>query len=154
VTLSALLGADIIAGVASEQLLTPARGRQARVAATQARIDARLTDLDAIERALASRVRIIAAERIASERRREAALDARAANRANLVESRALYEIGRQSLLALLDAEREALEAERQLIRAEHDTAVIGYRALAATGDILDLFGIDVSAQDPRDAVQ
>ena len=50
--------------------------------------------------------------------------------------------VGRRSLIELLDAEREALASEQQRIGAEHDRAMVGYAALAVTGDILDAFGI------------
>jgi outer membrane protein, adhesin transport system len=64
-TVSAVPGADAVAGLASEQLLAPSRGRAARVAAAEARVAARRTDLDATRRELASRQRIMAAERAA-----------------------------------------------------------------------------------------
>lgn len=142
VSVSAIPGASAVAGLASEQLISPARGRTARVAAAEARIDARRVELDATRRELESRLRILTAERGAVADRLAAAREATEANRANLEMARDQFEAGRRSLIELLDAEREALASERQRILAEHDRAVLGYAILAATGDILDVFAV------------
>ena len=145
-TVSAIPAAQAVAGLASEQVLSPARGRTARIAATEARIDARRVDLDATRRELESRSRILTAELLAVGSRLTATSAARDANRANLEVAREQFQAGRRSLIELLDAEREALASERQQILAEHDRAVLGYAALAATGDILDVFGVTLPA--------
>lgn len=142
VGVSAIPGGSAAAGLASEQLLSPARGRTARVAAAEARIDARRVDLDATRREIESRVRILSAERGAVADRLAAARAATEANRANLEMARDQFKAGRRSLIELLDAEREALASERQRILAEHDRAVLGYAMLAVTGDLLDVFGV------------
>ena len=147
VTVSAIPGAQAVAGLASEQLLSPARGRTARIAATEARIDARRVDLDATRRELESRLRILTAELLAVADRLTATRAAREANRANLEVAREQFQAGRRSLIELLDAEREALASERQQILAEHDRVVLGYAVLAATGDILDVFGVTLPAK-------
>jgi outer membrane protein TolC len=147
VTVSAIPGAQAAAGLASEQLLSPSRGRTARIAATEARIDARRVDLDATRRELESRLRILTAEQRAVADRLAATRAAREANRANLEMARDQFQAGRRSLIELLDAEREALASERQQILAEHDRVVLGYAVLAATGDILDVFGVTLPAQ-------
>lgn len=141
-TVSAIPGAQAVAGLASEQLVSPSRGRAARIAATEARIDARRVDLDATRRELESRLRILTAELLAVADRLTATYEAQEANRANLEVAREQFQAGRRSLIELLDAEREALASERQQILAEHDRAVLGYAVLAATGDILDVFGV------------
>ncbi len=146
VTVSAIPGAQAVAGLAYEQLLSPARGRTARIAATEARIDARRVDLDATRRELESRLRILTTELLAVADRLTATRAAREANRANLEVAREQFQAGRRSLIELLDAEREALASERQQILAEHDRAVLGYAVLAATGDILDVFGVTLPA--------
>jgi adhesin transport system outer membrane protein len=142
VTISAVPGAGAVAGLASEQLLSPARSRTARVAAAEARVGARQVDFDATRRELQSRFRILSAEVRAVEERLAARRIATAANRASLTVAREQFEAGRRSLIELLDAEREALASERQAILAEYDQAVLGYAVLAATGDILDVFGV------------
>lgn len=142
VSVAAIPGASAVAGLASEQLLSPARGRTARVAAAEARIDARRVELDATQREIESRLRILLAEQGAIGDRLAAARAATEANRENLEMARDQFQAGRRSLIELLDAEREALASERQRILAEHDRAVLGYAMLAATGDILDVFGV------------
>ena len=146
-TVSAIPGAQPVAGLASQQLLSPSRGRTAKLAAAEARIDARRVDLDATRRELESRSRILTAELLAVADRLTATHAAREANRANLEVAREQFQAGRRSLIELLDAEREALASERQQILAEHDRAVLGYAVLAATGDILDVFGVTLPAQ-------
>lgn len=149
VTVSAVSGAAAVAGLASEHLLAPARERTARVAAAEARIEARRVDLDATRREIESRLRILSAEHGAVIDRLAAARAATEANRANLAMARDQFEAGRRSLIELLDAEREALASERQLILAERDRAILGYAMLAATGDVLDAFGIRFPASAP-----
>ena len=129
-------------GPGVEQDLSPSRGRAARVAAAEARVEARRVDLDATRRELESRLRILAAETAAARDRLAATQAAAEANRANLSTARDQFDVGRRSLIELLDAEREALASEQQRIGAEHDRAMVGYAALAVTGDILDVFGI------------
>lgn len=146
VSVSAIPGTQAVAGLASEQLLSPGRGRAARVAAAEARINARRVDLDATRREIESRLRILSAEGGAIAERLAAARAATEANRANLEMARDQFQAGRRSLIELLDAEREALASERQRILAEYDRAVVGYALLAATGDILDVFGVDLPA--------
>jgi len=146
VSVSAIPGSRAVAGLASEQLLSPSRGRTARVAAAEARIDARRVDLDATRRELDSRLRILSAELGVMPDRLSATRAATEANRANLDLALDQFQAGRRSLIELLDAEREALASERQQILVEHDQAVLGYAVLAATGDILDVFGVTLPA--------
>lgn len=146
-TVSAVPGTQAVAGLASQQLLSPSRNRAARLAAAEARIDARRVDLDATRRELESRSRILTAELLATANRLTATSAAREANRANLEVAREQFQAGRRSLIELLDAEREALASERQQILAEHDQAVLGYAVLAASGDILDVFGVMLPAK-------
>ncbi|OYU61834.1 MAG: hypothetical protein CFE30_12925 [Bradyrhizobium sp. PARBB1] len=134
--------AGVRVGPGVEQSVSPSRGRAARVAAAEARVDARTVDLDATRRELESRLRILAAESAAARDRLAATQAAAEANRANLATARDQFDVGRRSLIELLDAEREALASEQQRIGAEHDRAMVGYAALAVTGDILDAFGI------------
>lgn len=149
VTVSALSGAQAVAGLTSEHLVAPGNSRRARVAAAEARIDARRNELEATSRTLQRRLRILDAEAQAAESRLGAAQEANAANQANLAVLRDQFETGRQSLIGLFDAEREALTAQQQRITALHDRVVLSYAALAVTGDILDLFGIKLGDTSP-----
>ena len=137
-------GAQTVAGLATEQVLTPSRSRAAQVAAAAARVEARRVDLDASRRELESRLRILSAELRAVEERLVAAQRATDANRAHLAIAREQFSAGSRSLIELLDAEREALSSERQLNLATRDQVILGYAVLAATGDILDLFGVSL----------
>lgn len=151
---SVVAGAQVVAGVTSEQLLTPARSRKAQVASAVASIQARKIELDATQRELASRYQILGADIRAAEQRLRAAQTANETTKAYLLAAREQFEAGGQTLIALLDAQREALAAERQLIRAEHDNAVLGYAMLAATGDILDAFGIELPEPERGDVLE
>ncbi|MCX8226344.1 MAG: TolC family protein [Sulfitobacter sp.] len=139
---SATPGSDAIVGFASERLLSPSNGHTARIAIAKARIGARQAELDATQRELESRLRILSAEVQAVGERLTSTRNATEANRANLVVAREQFHAGRRSLIELQDAEREALASERQKILAEYEQAVLGYAVLAATGDILDVFGV------------
>lgn len=61
--------------------------------------------------------------------------------------ARAAYEqqfnVGRRSLLDLLSAENEYFQAQRALINVEADLSVSTLRLLAATGQLVTLFGVD-----------
>jgi outer membrane protein TolC len=108
----------------------------------EARLAAREADVEATRREIDRRLAVLSAERRAAADRLAAADRASAANQENVAAARAQFRIARRSLIELLDVEREALGAERLRIDAERDRAVLDYAALAATGDILDLFGI------------
>ncbi|MEI6797810.1 MAG: TolC family protein [Pseudomonadota bacterium] len=146
-SLGAIPGERVVSGLAAQQALSQARGRKARIAAAEAQVDARRVDLDATRRELDSRLRILTAQERAIEGRVKAARDAAAANEANLDIARSQFQAGTRNLIELLDAERESLSSERVQIQADHDRAVVGYAILAASGDILDLFGIVLPEQ-------
>ena len=146
-SLSAIPGERAVSGVAAQQSLSQARGRKARIAAAEAQVEARRVDLDATRRELDSRLRILLAQKRAIDGRVQAARAAAAANQANLEIARSQFQAGTRSLIELLDAERETLSSEQLQIQADHDRAVVGYAILAASGDLLDVFGIVLPAQ-------
>ena len=151
VTISQIDGEDPEAELVSTDVI-PLGGRQsARITALQGRLGVREADVQATQREIERRVAILSAESRAADQRLKAARSAAQANRENVKTAREQFRIARRSLLELLDTEREALAAERQFISSEHDKVVIGYALLAATGDILDVFGIDLNdlANDP-----
>ena len=137
------------ASLGTDEIFSPGRERSARVAAMEARLDARTADVEATRREIDRRLAILLAEQQAASERRSSAQRATKANRANVAAAREQFSIARRSLIELLDTEREALAAERLLIEAERDEAVLGYAILATTGDILDLFGIPRSGGAP-----
>lgn len=145
VQVSGTAGGGLSSGPVAEQAVAPARGVTARMAAAEARLEARQVDLDATRRDLAGRLNRLRAEATGASARLEAAQAAVEANRANLAAARDLLDVGRSDLIALLDAEREALASERARIAAERDQVVAGHAILAVTGDILAVFGIDAA---------
>jgi len=52
------------------------------------------------------------------------------------------FDIGRRSLLDVLDSENEAFQAERALVQGEYDLAVARYRTLATMGTLLPALGV------------
>ena len=52
------------------------------------------------------------------------------------------FDIGRRTLLDVLDAEAEAIQARADLVDAEADGLFAQYRVLAATGQLVDTFGL------------
>lgn len=143
----------LTAGPRADQTVAPTRRTTARVAAAEARLEARKVDLDAATRELESRLNRLRAEQAAALDRLEAARAASDANRANVTAAREQFDVGRRSLIELLDAEREALASERMRIIAERDRVLSGHALLAVTGDILAVFGIDATGPQhaPRD---
>lgn len=73
----------------------------------------------------------------------------------SITKARAAYEqqfaVGRRSLLDLLSAENEYYQAQRALINIEADLSISKLRLLAATGQLIGLFGVDelVRADEP-----
>ncbi|HEX4879928.1 MAG TPA: TolC family protein, partial [Limnobacter sp.] len=69
--------------------------------------------------------------------------------------ARAAYEqqfaVGRRSLLDLLSAENEYYQAQRTLINIQADLSIAKLKLLAATGQLVTLFGVDelVKADEP-----
>ena len=141
-------GEGLSSGPVAEQAVAPVQNATARMAAAEARLEARQVDQDATRRDLAGRLNRLLAEAAGAAARLSAAQAAVEANRANLTAARDLFEVGRSDLIALLDAEREALASERARILAERDQAVAGYALLAVTGDILAVFGIHAAGPD------
>lgn len=74
---------------------------------------------------------------------------------AAISKARAAYEqqfaVGRRELLDLLSAENEYYQAQRALINVEADLSVSKLKLLAATGQLVSLFGVDalVNADEP-----
>ena len=52
------------------------------------------------------------------------------------------FDIGKRTLLDVLDAEAEAVNARIDLVNAEYDGLYAQYRILAATGGLVDAFGL------------
>jgi adhesin transport system outer membrane protein len=78
-----------------------------------------------------------------------AARAAVASNKDTVAAAGEQFGIGRRSLLDLLDAQRDYLRAQEVLIAAEKARFLTDYAVLALTGDILDVFAIDIAGASP-----
>ncbi|MFV0243481.1 MAG: TolC family protein [Qingshengfaniella sp.] len=132
----------VTAGLESEYQLAPGNRRAASVAAAQARVAGREASREATRRDIDNRLAVLRTERIAARDQLTAAQEAQSVTAENLAAMREQFEIGGRSMLDLLDAQRESLEAELRLVSARHAVALLDYARLAATGDLLDAFGI------------
>ncbi|MBT9386710.1 TolC family protein [Pseudooceanicola sp. CBS1P-1] len=81
------------------------------------------------------------AARASGAARRAAAQEAVAANHDNVAAAREEFQIGRRSLLSLLDAQSDYVDAQENVITAEADMTLAGYEALSLTGDIVEATG-------------
>ncbi|MBC7132935.1 MAG: TolC family protein [Roseovarius sp.] len=139
------------------ELDTGAPGSQrARIAAAEAERDAIAAEREVLARDILRALADRRADQRASAVRLSSARASVSANRATVEASREEFSIGRRSLIGLLDAERDLLEANEILIATEREVALSGYAALALTGDILDAFAIRLPQEDapPEEVTQ
>lgn len=81
-------------------------------------------------------------DRIAADKRLEAARAASAANQANVSAAYEEFTIGRRTLIEVLDAQRDFVRSEETVVASRREQLLVGYEALALTGDIVPVFGI------------
>lgn len=86
-------------------------------------------------------------QKAGAERLREARI-AVEANADSVTAAQAQFSVGRRSLIEILDAQRDYVNAQERLILAEQNFFLTNYAALSLTGDILDLLGIDLKSWD------
>lgn len=140
---------DLDAGTnAAEAQLRPrfdldtAGQRSAAVVQAVAEVDSLRARRDEAARQIQRALEVLRSDSRTGRARLATAREALAANEAAVTAARAQFGIGRSSISALLDAQRDVFDAGQALIAAEHDLALSGYTALALTGDILDVFGV------------
>lgn len=141
---------DVDGAPVSNYLLAPSRSVRTRIAIAQARVQAQEAELRQVRKELDRQLLIQRAEIGAAGQHVEVARRAAEANRQNREAAHDQFRIGRRSLVELLDVEREALAAEERLITAEHDRVLLGYAALAVTGDLMDAFGVALPSPQPE----
>ncbi len=124
--------------------------KEAMIRAAEAQLEATIAERAALARDIERALSDLRSDQRAGAARVAAARAAVRAHRATVDASREEFSIGRRSILGVLDAERELLEASERLIAAEREVALSGYAALALTGDILDAFAITLP--DPEGA--
>ena len=123
--------------------------RAAAIDAAQARLDGIQSERDELVRDIREALTFVRSDQRTGDARVAAARAAVASNKATVAAAREQFGIGRRSLLDLLDAQRDYLRAQEVLISAEQARFLTDYAVLALTGDILDVFAIDIAGVSP-----
>ena len=122
--------------------------RRATITAAEARVRESEANRDALIREIGRELDFIRSDqRAGAERLRDARVAVRA-NSDSVAATRAQFTIGRRSLIEILDAQRDYVNAQERLILAEQNFFLTNYAALSLTGDILNLFGITLTPWD------
>jgi adhesin transport system outer membrane protein len=144
-------GADVAADFRLRYDLSTGGQRQARIRAASARVSEVADEKLSLERQLALSLEQVRADLRSGAERRSAARAALEANRAAVQAADEQFRVGRRSIGQLLDAQRDFVAASETLARVELDIALAGYSALALTGDILNVFGVELPPATPED---
>ncbi len=137
-------GADIGLDLSLEYSLDTRGERRAAIAAAEARRDAARAERDNLRREVREALAFVRSDQATGAARVVAAREAVRTNAASVEAARDQFRIGRRSLVDLLDAQRDYIRAEETLILAEQARFLTDYAALALTGDILDVFDIEL----------
>ncbi len=116
--------------------------RRAAITAAQARVKDAEFAREALIREITRELGFIRSDQKAGAERLRAARIAVEANAESVQATRAQFTIGRRSLIEILDAQRDYVNAQERLILAEQSFFLTNYAALSLTGDILDLLGL------------
>ena len=118
--------------------------RRAAIAAADAQVREAEFAREQLIREITRELGFIRSDQKAGAVRLRAARVAVNANADSVAASRAQFSIGRRSLIEILDAQRDYVNAQERLILAEQSFFLTNYAALSLTGDILDLLGISL----------
>ncbi|WP_255431822.1 TolC family protein [Ruegeria sp. THAF57] len=124
--------------------------RRASIAIAEARVEEAEYARDTLIREIQRELDFIRSDQQAGAERLRAARLAAQANAKSVVAARAQFTIGRRSLIEILDAQRDHVNAQERFILAKQNTFLTNYAVLSLTGDILDLFGISIQFEDLR----
>ncbi len=116
--------------------------RRAAITAAQAQVKDAEFAREALIREITRELGFIRSDQKAGAERLRAARIAVEANAESVQATRAQFTIGRRSLIEILDAQRDYVNAQERLILAEQSFFLTNYAALSLTGDILDLLGL------------
>ncbi len=116
--------------------------RRAMIAAAAAQVEQAEADREILIREIGRELGFIRSDQKAGADRLREARAAMQANAESVAAARAQFTIGRRSLIEILDAQRDYINAQERLILAEQSFFLTNYAALSLTGDILDLLGI------------
>lgn len=135
-------GTDSSIDLSLNYALDTGRRRAAAAEAARADLDQVAAERDALAREITRALDFVRSDQKAGAQRVVAARAAERANAATVAAAREQFSVGRRSLLELLDAQRDFVNASATRIAAEDGAVLTDYAALGLTGDILDAFGI------------
>lgn len=144
-------GADVTADLRLRYDLGTGGQRRAAVRSAAARLQEVEGERLSLERQIARALQDVRADQQSGVARLSAGRAALQANRAAVEAAREQFGVGRRTIGQLLDAQRDFVAASETLARAELDLALAGYSALALTGDILHVFGVELPAASLED---
>ncbi len=116
--------------------------RKAAIASAEAQVKEAEFAREDLVRQLRRELEFVRSDQIAGAERLQAARIAATVNADSVKAARAQFTIGRRSLIEILDAQRDFVNAQERLILAEQSFFLTNYAVLSLTGDILDLLGI------------
>ncbi len=122
--------------------------RQAAIAGAEARVAQAMANREILVREIRRELGFIRSDQKAGADRLRQARIAVKANSDSIAAAQEQFGIGRRSLLDILDAQRDYVNAQERLILAEQNFFLTNYAALSLTGDILDLLGISLGIWD------
>ncbi len=118
--------------------------RRAAIAAAEARVKQAEYAREVLVREIQRELGFIRSDQKAGAQRLREARIAVAANADSVAATQEQFQIGRSSLIEILDAQRDYVNAQERLILAEQNFFLTNYAALSLTGDIIDLLGIQL----------
>ena len=116
--------------------------RRAAIAAAEAQVKEAEFARESVIRDIRRELEFVRSDQQAGAVRLQAARVAVQANADSVSAAREQFTIGRRSLIEILDAQRDYVNAQERLILAEQNFFLTNYAALSLTGDILDLLGV------------
>lgn len=135
----------VSASVSPRLELGGGRRKQAAVERDAARVAELSASLVAVERQIIRAIDDFSSERGSGQSRVNVARAAQRANAAYVDAVKEQFETGRKGIDDILDAQRDLYQASVALEEAKRDLLLSSYGALGATGDLLDVFNIDVN---------
>ncbi|WP_170415385.1 TolC family protein [Ruegeria atlantica] len=121
--------------------------RRAAITAAQAQVREAEFARETLIREIRRELEFIRSDQNAGAVRLQAARLAAQANAESVEAARAQFTIGRRSLIEILDAQRDYVNAQQRLILAEQSFFLTNYAVLSLTGDILDYLGISITSK-------
>ncbi|WP_058281600.1 TolC family protein [Ruegeria denitrificans] len=118
--------------------------RRASIAAAEAQVKEAEFTRESVIRDIRRELEFVRSDQQAGAVRLQAARIAVQANAESVAAAREQFTIGRRSLIEILDAQRDYVNAQERLILAEQSFFLTNYAALSLTGDILDLLGVSL----------